>query len=66
MSCSSMYSSDYLLHENNIEAIYGDAFLLPKINAGRVQHFNPGVEIVHVIAKNVNRVNRTEFTPGVV
>jgi hypothetical protein len=27
--------------------------------------FNPGVEIVHVIAKNFNPVNRAEFNPGV-
>jgi hypothetical protein len=27
--------------------------------------FNPGVEIVHVIAKNFNPVNRTEFNPRV-
>jgi hypothetical protein len=31
---------------------------------GNVQHFNPRVEIVHVIAKNVNPVNRAEFNPG--
>ena len=27
--------------------------------------FNPGVEIVHVIAKNFYPVNRAEFNPGV-
>ena len=32
---------------------------------GNVQHFNPRVEIVHVIAKNFNPVNRAEFNPRV-
>jgi hypothetical protein len=32
---------------------------------GNVQHFNPRVEIVHVIAKHFNPVNRTEFNPRV-
>ena len=31
---------------------------------GRVQPFNPGVEIIHVIAKKINPVNRTEFNPA--
>ena len=41
-----------------------EAFLLPGINAENVEHFNP-VEIVHVIAKKLNPVNRAEFNPGV-
>jgi hypothetical protein len=31
---------------------------------GRVQHFNPRVEIVHVIAKKINPVNRTVIDPN--
>jgi hypothetical protein len=30
-----------------------------------ILHFNPGVEIVHVIAKHFNPVSRAEFNPGV-
>jgi hypothetical protein len=41
-----MCGSDYLLQENKMEAI-----LLPGINAENIEHFNPGVEIVHVIGK---------------
>jgi hypothetical protein len=41
-----------------------EAFLLPGINAENVEHFNPGVEIAHVIAKKFNPVNRAEFNPG--
>ena len=55
-----MYGSNYLLQENEMEAL-----LLPGINAENVEHFNPGVEIVHVIEKIFNPVNRTEFNPGV-
>ena len=32
---------------------------------GNVQHFNPRVEIVHVIANNFEPVNRAEFNPRV-
>jgi hypothetical protein len=42
-----------------------EAFLLPGINAENVEHFNPVVEIVHVIAKKFNPVNRAEFNPRV-
>jgi hypothetical protein len=31
----------------------------------KTPHFNPRVEIVHVIAKNFNPVNRAEFNPRV-
>jgi hypothetical protein len=41
-------------------------FLLPEINAWTRTAFQSQVEIVHVIAKNFNLVNRTEFNPGVV
>ena len=46
MSYSNMCGSDYLLQENKMEA-----FLLQGINAKNVEHFNPGVDIVHVIEK---------------
>ena len=46
MSHSNMCGSDYLLQKNKMEA-----FLLPGINAENIEHFNPGVEIVHVIEK---------------
>jgi hypothetical protein len=32
---------------------------------GNVQHLNPKVEIVHVISKNFNPVDRAEFNPRV-
>jgi hypothetical protein len=44
-------------------------FLLPGIDAENLYYSvstpETGVEIVHVIAKNFNPVNRTEFNPGV-
>ena len=41
-------------------------FLLPEINAWECTAFQPlRVEIVHVIAKNFNPVNRAEFNPRV-
>jgi hypothetical protein len=46
MSHSNMCGNDYLSQENKMEA-----FLLPGINAENVEHFNPGVEIVHVIGE---------------
>jgi hypothetical protein len=55
-----MCGSDYLLQENKMEA-----FLLPEINAENMEHFNPGVEIVHVIAKkNSTRLTELSSTPG--
>ena len=60
MSYLNMCGSDYLLQENKMEA-----FLLPGINAENIEHFNPGVEIVHVIEKKINPLNRAEFNPGV-
>jgi hypothetical protein len=43
-----------------------EAFLLPGINAENIKHFNPGVDIVHVIEKKkFNPVNRAQFNPGV-
>jgi hypothetical protein len=42
-----------------------EAFLFPGNNAKNVEHFNPGVDIVHVIGKKFNPVNRAEFNPGV-
>jgi hypothetical protein len=55
-----MCGSDYLLQENKMEA-----FLLPGINAENIEHFNPGVEIVHVIGKkNSTRLTELSSTPG--
>jgi hypothetical protein len=60
LSYSNMCGSDYLLQENKMEA-----FLLPEINAENIEHFNPGVEIVHVIAKkNSTRLTELSSTPG--
>ena len=61
MSYSSMRGSDYLLQENKIKAFYFRESIRERI----VQRFNPGVEIVHVIAKKFNPVSRAEFNPGV-
>jgi hypothetical protein len=57
-----MRGSDYLLQENKIKAFFTSA---NRCRERIAQRFNPGVEIVHVIAKNFNRVNRAEFNPGV-
>jgi hypothetical protein len=48
LSYSNMCGSDYLLQENKMEA-----FLLQGINAKNVEHFNPGVDIFHVIRKKI-------------
>ena len=40
-------------------------FYFQKSMPGNVQHFNPRVEIVHVIANNFKPVNRAEFNPRV-
>jgi hypothetical protein len=55
-----MCGSDYLLQEYKMEA-----FLLPGINAENIKHFNPGVDIVHVIEKkNSTRLTELSSTPG--
>ena len=62
MTYSRMRGSDYLLHENKMKAFFTSG---NRCRERIVQRFNPGVEIVHVIAKNFNPVNRAEFNPGV-
>ena len=57
-----MRGSDYLLQENKMKAFFTSG---NRCRERIVEHFNPGVEIVHVIAKNFNPVNRAEFNPGV-
>ena len=56
-----MCGSDYLLQENKMEA-----FLLQGINAKNVEHFNPGVDMGHVIEKKNQPTRLTELssTPG--
>jgi hypothetical protein len=66
MSYSSIRGSDYLLQENKIKGFFTSANRCrERINSITLLRFNPGVEIVHVIAKNFNSVNRAEFNPGV-
>jgi hypothetical protein len=61
MTYSSIRGSDYLLQENKIKAFFTSA---NRCRERIVYRFNPGVEIVHVIAKNFNPVNRLSSTPG--
>jgi hypothetical protein len=62
MTYSRMRGSDYLLQENKTKAFFTSG---NRCRERIVQRFNPGVEIVHVIAKKFNPVNRAEFNPGV-
>ena len=57
-----MRGIDYLLKENKIKTFFTSA---NRCRERIVQRFNPGVEIVHVIAKKFNPVNRAEFNPEV-
>ena len=57
-----MRGSDYLLQENKIKAFY---FRESMPRTYSIERFNPRVEIVHVITKNFNPVNRAELNPGV-
>ena len=63
MSYSNMRGSDYLLQENKIKAFFTSANRCRE-RIVRIT-FQPGDEIVRVIAKNFNPVNRAEFNPGV-
>jgi hypothetical protein len=47
-----MHGSDYLLQENNMEAMEL-LFFFGKSMPGRVQHFNHGVEIVPKFRKEI-------------
>ena len=52
-----MRGSDYLLQENKIKAFFYFRESMPRTYSIT---FQPGDEIVHVIAKNFNPVNRAE------
>jgi hypothetical protein len=53
-----MRGSDYLLQENKIAFYFRES--MPRTYSIT---FQPGDEIVRVIAKNFNPVNRAEFNP---
>ena len=64
MSYSSMCGST-IYYKKTTWRLRNCFFYFCKSMPENVQHFNPRVEIVHVIAKNFNSVNRAEFNPRV-